>query len=169
MDRQNELKRTYATKRTETENENRLKAVNAENAYWTQMGASRAQMQNVIDNALTEQLGLYTQDRNMNYQLADQNETMRYSNDADNIRAIYQQKLNNEISAGNVDSNTTLDEYFTANPTEYQDYINQMNALQTETLGRRLNNYKTYNQQSIFSAKKGGKVSSSKNSASEQI
>ena len=169
MDRQNELKRTYATKRTETENENRLKAVNAENAYWTQMGASRAQMQNVIDNALTEQLGLYTQDRNMNYQLADQNETMRYSNDADNIRAIYQQKLNNEISAGNVDSNTTLDEYFTANPTEYQDYINQMNALQTETLGRRLNNYKTYNQQSIFSAKKGGKVSSNKNSASEQI
>ena len=169
MDRQNELKRTYATKRTETENENRLKAVNAENAHWTQMGASRAQMQNVIDNALTEQLGLYTQDRNMNYQLADQNETMRYSNDVNNIRASYQQKLNNEISAGNVDSNTTLDEYFTANPTEYQDYINQMNALQTETLGRRLNNYKTYNQQSIFSAKKGGKVSSNKNSASEQI
>ena len=169
MDRQNELKRTYATKRTEIENENRLKAVNAENAYWTQMGASRAQMQNVIDNALTEQLGLYTQDRNMNYQLANQNETMRYSNDADNIRASYQQKLNNEISAGNIDSNTTLEEYFTANPTEYQNYINQMNALQTETLGRRLDNYRTYNQQSIFSAKKGGKVSSHKNSASEQI
>jgi hypothetical protein len=47
--------------------------------------------------------------------------------------------------------------------------MNQMNALQTETLGRRLDNYRTYNQQSIFSAKKGGKVSSHKNSASEQI
>ena len=169
MDRQNELRRTYAIKRAETENENRLKSVNAENAYWTQMGASRAQMQNVIDNALTEQLGLYTSDRNMNYQLADQNETMRYSNDANNIRANYQQKLNNAISAGTVDSNTTLDEYFNANPTEYQNYINQINALQTETLGRRLNNYKTYNQQSIFSAKKGGKVSTKQRSASEQI
>ena len=169
MDRQNELRRTYAIKRTETENENRLKAVNAENAYWTQMGASRAQMQNVIDNALTEQLGLYTSDRNMNYQLADQNETMRYSNDVNNIRASYQQKLNNAISAGTVDSNTTLDEYFNANPTEYQNYINQVNALQTEALGRRLDNYKTYNRQSIFSAKKGGKVSTKQRSASEQI
>lgn len=133
------------------------------------MGASRAQMQNVMDNALTEQLGLYTQDRNMNYQLADQGESLRYTNDANNIRASYQQKLNDAISAGEVNSGTTLDEYFTANPTEYEKYINQMNALQTETLGRRMNNYRTYNQQSIFSAKKGGRVSSRQRSASEQI
>jgi len=133
------------------------------------MGASRAQMQNVMDNALTEQLGLYTQDRNMNYQLADQGESLRYTSDANNIRASYQQKLNDAISAGEVNSGTTLDEYFTANPTEYEKYINQMNALQTETLSRRMNNYRTYNQQSIFSAKKGGRVSSRQRSASDQI
>lgn len=168
-DQQNELRRNYAASRTETENRNRLRAVNAENAYWTQMGASRAQRQNIIDNALTEQLGLYTQDRAMNYQIASQNEDLRYKNDANNIRASYQQKLNDAITAGTAKSGTTLDDWFTANPTEYQKYIDSMNALQTETLGRRMDNYKTYNQQSIYSRKKGGKVSSRQRSASDQI
>ena len=132
------------------------------------MGASRAQRQNVIDNALTEQLGLYTQDRAMNYQLADQNETSRYKYEADNIKSGYQKQLNDAISSGALSAGTTLDDYFAANPTEYQNYINKMKTLQQDLLDRRLENYKKYNQQSIFSAKKGGKVSN-KRSASEQI
>jgi hypothetical protein len=152
----------------ETENANRLRAVSAENAYWTQMGASRAQRQNIIDNALTEQLGLYNQDRAMNYQLANQSETMRYKYDADDLKAGYQQKLNAAISAGTLDTNATLDDYFAANPTEYQEYINKMKDLQQDLVTRNLSNYKKYNQQSIFSAKKGGNISN-KRSASEQI
>lgn len=168
-DRQDELRRTYASKRTETENANRLRAINAENAYWSSLGASRAQRQNVVDNMLTEQLGLYTQDRSMNYQLADQTDNLRYQSDYNNIRSSYQQKLNDAISSGSVAANTTLDEYLAANPKEYQNYVDQLNRLQTQTLNRRMDNYKMYNQQSIFSAKKGGKVSTKQRSASEQI
>lgn len=152
----------------ETENANRLRAASAENAYWTQMGASRAQRQNVIDNALTEQLGLYTQDRAMNYKLADQNETLRFKYDADNLKAGYQQKLNDAIASGSLAANATLEDYFAANPNEYQDYTNRMKTLQQNTLNQRLDNYRNYNKQSIFSAKKGGKVSN-KRSASDQI
>ena len=153
----------------ETENANRLRASAAENAYWTQMGASRAQRQNIIDNALTEQLGLYNQDRAMNYQLANQSETMRYKYDADNLKSGYQQKLNNAISAGTLGANATLDDYFAANPTEYQDYTNKMKGLQQDLVTRNLSNYKKYNQQSIFSAKKGGSVEKKQRSASDQI
>jgi hypothetical protein len=133
------------------------------------MGASKGQIQNVIDNALTEQLGLYTQDRAMNYQLADQSENLRYTNAVNNIRAGYQKKLNDAISAGTIAANTTLDEYLAANPNDYQNYTNQIDILQKDLIGRRMNNYKKYNQQSTFSAKKGGKVSTKQRSASEQI
>ena len=167
-DKIDESKKNWAVRRMETENANRLRAAAAENAYWTQMGSSRAQRQNVIDNALTEQLGLYTQDRAMNYKLADQNETLRFKYDADNLKAGYQQKLNDAISAGTLGANATLDDYFAANPAEYQDYTNKMKGLQQDLVTRNLSNYKKYNQQSIFSAKKGGKVSN-KRSASEQI
>lgn len=168
VDQINNAKKTYAQRRMEVENTNRQRAVAAENAYWTQMGASRAQRQNIIDNALTEQLGLYNQDRAMNYQLTSQNETMRYKYDADNLKAGYQQKLNDAISAGTLGANATLDDYFAANPAEYQDYTNKMKGLQQDLVTRNLSNYKKYNQQSIFSAKKGGKVSN-KRSASDQI
>lgn len=118
---------------------------------------------------MTEQLGLYNQDRAMNYQLANQSETMRYKYDADNLKAGYQQKLNNAISAGTLGANATLDDYFAANPTEYQDYANKMKALQQDLVTRNLSNYKKYNQQSIFSAKKGGRVEKKQRSASDQI
>ena len=167
-DKIGESQKNWAVRRMETENANRLRAASAENAYWTQMGASRAQRQNVIDNALTEQLGLYTQDRAMNYKLADQNETLRFKYDADNLKAGYQQKLNDAIASGSLAANATLEDYFAANPNEYQDYTNRMKALQQNTLNERLNNYRNYNKQSIFSAKKGGKVSN-KRSASDQI
>jgi hypothetical protein len=104
----------------------------------------------------------------MNYQLANQSETMRYKYDADDLKAGYQQKLNAAISAGTLDTNATLDDYFAANPTEYQEYINKMKDLQQDLVTRNLSNYKKYNQQSIFSAKKGGNISN-KRSASEQI
>lgn len=169
LDQINDAKKTYAVRRMETENANRLRASAAENAYWTQMGASRAQRQNVIDNALTEQLGLYNQDRAMNYQLADQNETLQYNTNANNIKSIYQNQLANAITAGTMSKDATLDDYFAANPTKYQEYVKQMTDLQNNTLTRRMDNYKKYNQQSIFSAKKGGSIEKKQRSASDQI
>lgn len=169
LDQINDAKKTYAVRRMETENANRLRASAAENAYWTQMGASRAQRQNVIDNALTEQLSLYNQDRAMNYQLADQNETLQYNTNANNIKSIYQNQLTNAITAGTMSKDATLDDYFAANPTKYQEYVKQMTDLQNNTLTRRMDNYKKYNQQSIFSAKKGGSIEKKQRSASDQI
>ena len=169
LDQTNDAKKTYAVRRMETENANRLRASAAENAYWTQMGASRAQRQNVIDNALTEQLSLYNQDRAMNYQLADQNETLQYNTNANNIKSIYQNQLTNAIAAGTMSKDATLDDYFAANPTKYQEYVKQMTDLQNNTLTRRMDNYKKYNQQSIFSAKKGGSIEKKQRSASDQI
>ena len=169
LDQTNEAKRTYAQRRMEVENANRQRAAAAENAYWTQLGASRAQRQNVIDNVLTEQLGLYTQDRAMNYQLADQNESMRYQNEFNRIQNGYKQQLSNAIASGTVSQNTTLDEYLAANPNLQQQYTDQISALSQDAMNRRMDNYKKYNQQSMFFGKKGGKVSSTKRNASEQI
>jgi hypothetical protein len=63
----------------------------------------------------------------------------------------------------------TLDDYFAANPTKYQEYVKQMTDLQNNTLTRRMDNYKKYNQQSVFSAKKGGSIEKKQRSASDQI
>ena len=168
LDSQNELRRTYAKGRAEIENTNRQRVSAAENVYWTQMGASRAQRQQIVDNALTEQLGLYTQDREMNYKLADQNETLRYQYDMDALKSGYQKQLNDAITNGTMAAGSTLEDYFIANPTQKSAYTTSMKQLQTDALNRKMDNYKKYNKQSIFSNKKGGTVGN-KRSASEQI
>lgn len=167
LDQIDTAKKSYTQKRTENAMADLLRARNAESALWTNLGASRAQRQNVIDNFLTEQLGLYTQDRAMNYQIADQNDVLNYKTGVNNIKSEYQQKLKNAINSGVVPANATLDDYFNANPNEYEAYIKQLNDLQQTVLQNRLDNYRRYNKQSIFSAKSGGKVN--KRSASDQI
>lgn len=167
-------KRSYATKRTANENDSRVKTSAAYNAYLTNEGKSIAQRQNLVDNYLTEQLGLYNMDRNMNFTLANQNEQLRYATDAANLRAKYQTKLNAAISSGALPEGTTLEEYFTQNPELYQEYLNSMNGLQTESVRRGMDNYRRYNRQSIYSgnpvvAKKGGKVGSKQRSTTDQI
>ena len=73
---------------------------------YTNLGASVGQLQNVIDNSLTEQLSLYSQDRAMNHALSNQNESLRFTNDSNALRSQYQKKLNDGIAAGTIASGT---------------------------------------------------------------
>ena len=167
-DNQNQLKRDYAAQRTSNENNNRARIAAAENAYWTQLGASKAQRQNIIDNALTEQMQAYEHDRNMNYQLASQQENLDYNTKYNNMMSTYNQKLKQAIANGSLNADATLNDYFASNPSEFEEYKTGINDLQEQTYINGMNNYRKYNQQSIFSWKKGGVVNTKK-SASDQI
>jgi hypothetical protein len=167
-------KRGYAAKRSALEKDSRTKTAAAYNGFLTNEGKSIAQRQNIMDNYVTEQLGLYNMDRNMNFALANQSEQLRYATDVANLRSKYQLKLNTDISAGLLPEGTTLEDYFASNPDKYQEYMNSMDVLQTNSMKRGMDNYRRYNRQSSYSgnpvfAKKGGKVGSKQRSTTDQI
>lgn len=166
-------KRTYSAKRSAKEDDRKTKTAAAYNGYLTNQGKSVAQKQQVMDNYITEQLALYNADREMNFKLASQAEQLRFNSDLATIKARYQRKLDEDINLNIVSPNTTLDDWFAANPTQYKQYMDSITQLQEDSATRTMNNYRQYNGQSMFSRnfnfKKGGKVGSKQRSASDQI
>lgn len=134
-------KRAYAAKRTALENTTRTNTAAAYNAYLTNEGKSVAQRQNLLDNYLTEQLSLYNADREMNFKMANQNEQLRYNSEIANLRAKYQKLLDADIASGVSTAGTTLEDWFTSNPKQYQEYLNRMTQLGTESTRRSMENY----------------------------
>lgn len=166
-------KRNYSTKRSAKEADRKIKTAAGYNGYLTNKGKSIAQKQQIMDNYLTEQLGLYNADREINFRLASQAEQLRFNSDLATIKSRYQRLLDDEINTNVVSPNTTLDDWFAANPTQYKEYMDSVTKLQRESAERSMNTYRQYNGQSVFSGypglKKGGKVGSKQRSATDQI
>lgn len=158
---QDQLRRTYAEARTGVENRNRGRVTAAQLGYLNNLAASAAQRQNVVDNALTEQLAIYNQDRQLGYDLRVKSDQYAAQQQLASVREKYNNMLQSYRNNNPSKVNATLTDMFIEFPQlkaqmerEVAEINNNFTQQQLKTAGR-------WGRQSSFPvqfAKKGGSV-----------